>query len=80
MKADRITQNQIENTLYLIATHGSKQEARRFDKLLFEQKQKVVVILHKRAKRAKNPDYPFADIYTIREVIDDAQRGNYFDD
>lgn len=74
---ENITDGDIENMLYLITAHAGKREAKRFDKLNPLKKQKVTLILKKRAKRARKADQPI-DFFIVREVIDDAIKGVFF--
>jgi hypothetical protein len=75
----RITEADIQDMLFQIAVHGNKREAKRFDRLEFEVKQKVTLLLKRRAKRCRNAETPM-DIYTIKEVIDDARNNKFFYD
>lgn len=72
-----ISAKDVQDMLFLIAAHSSKSESMRFNKLLFEQKQKVTWILRKRARRARNHEQPI-DKFIVREVLDDAQRNKFY--
>lgn len=71
---EEITVSEIEDMLYLITAHAGKKEAKRFNGLRFDKRQKVTFILKKRARRARNAEQPI-DYFIVREVIDDAKRG-----
>jgi hypothetical protein len=74
-----ITEREVENMLYLISVHAGKREAKRFNALNFEKRQKVTFILKKRAKRARNAPEPI-DFFIVREVIDDAKKNEFIFD
>lgn len=67
-----ITASQVEDMMNQIALRSSRAEARRFNKLSFEKKQKVTLILKRREKRMKDPS-AHIDAQTIKEVISNAQ-------
>lgn len=69
----KVNKSAVEDMLYLIVAHAGRTEARRFNGLSYQRRQKVTYILKNRARRARNHTQPI-DLYIVREVIDDAKK------
>lgn len=74
---ESVTDDEIEVMLFQILLYGDKFEAKRFNKLLKERKQKVVIILNYRMSRRTNAN-ELMDKWTIQEVITDAQKDVFY--
>ena len=74
-----ITRAQISDMLLQVSIYGTKRDADRFKRLDYERKQKVTFVLRRRAARhRKDGENPY-DVWTIKEVIEDALRCVFVD-